>query len=205
MKKIGLLAIMAMVLFSGCANGQGNASEKLLSETTSIVASSSDEQTSEVISIDDGYENDIDDGRETSTVTMTFTSTDATTYGTYSSEAKSYTWTKDNFILENTSLGKKNPGEYANGSFRFYVKSKLFIKVTTGTIKYVTFKCDAEYCFDGLEEYHNCKIKKLDDTTVRLYPLRGYSKVSIYNANTINVKKSQQRRIISATLVYYVA
>ena len=40
---------------------------------------------------------------------------------------------------------------------------------------------------------------------MRINPDAGRNKVDIYNQDTVNVKNSKQKRIVSATLVYYVS
>lgn len=149
------------------------------------------------------------DSRPTETITINFNSDEASICGVYNENGNksSYVWAKGNFIIENSSIGEHKPHDYlSEGDYRFYVKSKLWFKTANySEIKSIDVVTTASNAFNGNEECHNCTISVIDATHMRINPDAGRNKVDIYNQDTVNVKNSKQKRLISATLTYYVA
>ncbi len=223
MKKIILLTLPVMLLAAGCSNETPASSAPAASSSEAVSSSGaiSSIASSSLISSSEAHPSSVPssseaplpsssvDSRPTETITINFNSDEASTCGVYNENGNksSYVWTKGNFIIENSSIGEHKPHDYlSEGDYRFYVKSKLWFKTADySEIKSIDVVTTASYAFNGNEECHNCTISVIDTTHMRINPDAGRNKVDIYNQDTVNVKNSKQKRIVSATLVYYVS
>lgn len=185
-KKLFLMIPAVLIALIGCTTHKAESSEE---QIESSEASSEPE-------------------RPTESITLTFTA-DQFSKG-YLKKDKSdapvaYTWTDGNAIILNdkgSQYSFTNPETYFP-TWRFYVGTYLFLRITTGTFKEVVFTTYQYNPFQGSEVVTGGTLKVDSDTKATITAQENKKEIKIHNSNKGDTGSKKQVRFTSVTFTWY--
>ncbi len=150
------------------------------------------------------YETLDDNGKETITTKIEFTEDNLKTMAGYDDSSK-FKWTSGIVSMEydegtqySCDFTKVNP-------LRFYVGTYLHFRVSSGTIKYISFETDSNYPFTIEMPVTYGQMEVSSNTLTYIFAKTGTNYIKIHNSNNGETKNVlvKQARIYSMTVVSY--